>query len=297
MRKSVLRRAALCAAAIVSVGTLALAGCSSSTPDAESSASADAGAATVETITPGVLKIGSQQSYIPGEFFEEGSDQVQGFSVDFIDEIAERLGLTPEWVQVDYSAIITGLQSGQFDMGSGGMSPNPDRLAQVDMVGYFQSGATFILRKADEGKYTDAQSLCGKTIGMLEGSSTLEAAVAKENETCSSPIQIEHYTSTPLGLQGLLSDRITAYTPDVAQTQYIVKQNPDDFVPIGDYTLVDYLINYTFTKENTQLRDAVYDALQEMMDDGTYDEILTKWGIDTGGLDKPALNGELDATP
>lgn len=297
MRKSLLRRTTLFAAAIVSAGALALAGCSSNTPAAEPSDDADAGTATVQTITPGVLKIGSQQSYIPGEFFEEGSDQVQGFSVDFLDEIAGRLGLKPEWTQVDYSAIITGLQSGQFDMGSGGMSPNPDRLAQVDMVGYFQSGATFILRQEDKGKYTDAQSLCGETIGMLEGSSTLEAAIAKENETCASPIVIEHYTSTPLGLQGLLSKRITAYTPDVAQTQYIVKQNPDDFVPIGDYTLVDYLINYTFTKENTQLRDAVYDALQEMMDDGTYDEILTKWGITSGGLTKPALNGELDATP
>ena len=296
MRKSLLRRTTLFAAAIASVGALALAGCSSNTPAAESSASADAGAATVETVTPGVLKVGSQQSYIPGEFFEEGGDKVQGFSVDFIDEVAKRLGLKTEWVQVDYSAIITGLQSGQFDMGSGGMSPNPDRLAQVDMVGYFQSGATFILRKEDKGTYTDAQSLCGETIGMLEGSSTLEAAIATENETCSSPILIEHYTSTPLGLQGLLSQRIAAYTPDVAQTQFIVKDNPD-FVRIGDYTLVDYLINYTFTKENTQLRDAVYEALQEMMDDGTYDEILTKWGITSGGLTKPALNGELDATP
>ena len=121
MRKSLLRRTTLFAAAIVSAGALALAGCSSNTPAAEPSDDADAGTATVQTITPGVLKIGSQQSYIPGEFFEEGSDQVQGFSVDFLDEIAKRLGLKPEWTQVDYSAIITGLQSGQFDMGSGGM--------------------------------------------------------------------------------------------------------------------------------------------------------------------------------
>ena len=288
-------RSGLRAAAAVAATSLLFAGCvgpsSSGTTDPSGSAPG------VHTITPGVLKVGSQQAYIPGEFFEEGGNKVQGFSVDFIDELGKRLNLKVEWQQVDYSAIITGLQSNQFDMGSGGMSPNPDRLAQVDMVSYFQSGATFILRQEDKGKYTDAQSLCGETIGMLEGSSTLEAAIAKENETCASPIVIEHYTSTPLGLQGLLSKRITAYTPDVAQTQYIVKQNPDDFVPIGDYTLVDYLINYTFTKENTQLRDAVYDALQEMMDDGTYDEILTKWGITSGGLTKPALNGELDATP
>ena len=289
-------RSGLRAAAAVAATSLLFAGCvgpsSSGTTDPSGSAPG------VHTITPGVLKVGSQQAYIPGEFFEEGGDKVQGFSVDFIDEIGKRLNLRVEWQQVDYSAIITGLQSNQFDMGSGGMSPNPDRLAQVDMVGYFQSGATYVLRKADAGKYANSQDLCGKTIGMLEGSTTLEKAVKKENEKCgANPIQVQPYTSTPLGLQGLLSKRIDAYTPDVAQSQFIVKESPNEFVTIGDYVLVDYLINYTFTKQNTALRDTVYNTLQEMMTDGTYDTILTKWGIDRGGLKKPALNGELDAKP
>ncbi len=289
-------RSGLRAAAAVAATSLLFAGCvgpsSSGTTDPSGSAPG------VHTITPGVLKVGSQQAYIPGEFFEEGGNKVQGFSVDFIDELGKRLNLKVEWQQVDYSAIITGLQSNQFDMGSGGMSPNPDRLAQVDMVGYFQSGATYVLRKEDAGKYKNSQDLCGKTIGMLEGSTTLEEAIRKENEQCgANPIQVQPYTSTPLGLQGLLSKRIDAYTPDVAQSQFIVKESPNEFVTIGDYVLVDYLINYTFTKQNTALRDTVYNTLQEMMTDGTYDTILTKWGIDRGGLKKPALNGELDAKP
>jgi polar amino acid transport system substrate-binding protein len=281
-------------AAAAAAASLLFAGCVGAPA---SSPSAATGAPAIHTLTPGVLKVGSQQSYIPGEFFKEGSDKVEGFSVDFIDELGKRLDLKVEWTQIDYSAIITSLQSKQIDMGSGGMSPNPDRLAQVDMVGYFQSGATFILRKEDEGKYKTAQDLCGKTIGMLEGSSTLEAAIAKENEKCSSPIQVSHYTSTPLGLQGLASKRIDAYTPDLAQTQFIVKENSKDYVAIGDYVLVSYLINYTFTKENSALRNAVYEKLQAMMDDGTYNKLLDKWGITTGGLKKPALNGDLNAKP
>lgn len=288
-------RTGLRAAAAAAAVSLLFAGCVGPSGSASPSTSAPG----VHTITPGVLKVGSQQAYIPGEFFKEGDDKVQGFSVDFIDEIGKRLGLTVQWQQVDYSAIITGLQSNQFDMGSGGMSPNPDRLAQVDMVGYFQSGATYVLRKADAGKYANSQDLCGKTIGMLEGSTTLEKAIEAENAKCGAgnEIKIQPYTSTPLGLQGLLSKRIEAYTPDVAQSQFIVKESPNDFVTIGDYVLVDYLINYTFTKENTALRNEVYNTLQAMMTDGSYDKILVKWGIDRGGLKKPALNGDLNATP
>ncbi len=287
-------RTGLAAAAAVASASLMLTAC----VGPSTSASPSAGSSEIHTVTPGTLKVGSQMSYIPGEFFEEGKDKVQGFSVDFIDEIGKRLNLKVEWLQVDYSAIITGLKSNQFDMGSGGMSPNPERLEQVDMVGYFQSGATYILRKEDEGKYKTSQDFCGKKIGMLEGSTTLEAAIAKENEKCGgNPIQVEPYTNTNLGVQGLLSKRIVAYTPDVAQSQFIVKQNPDTLVTIGDYVLVDYLINYTFTKENTGLRNTVYKTLQEMMTDGTYNKILEKWGIDRGGLKKPALNGDLNATP
>ena len=84
-----LRRAKLLTVAIASA-TLLLAGCVSGGTPSESGS-----AATIHTLTPGVLKVGSQQSYIPGEFFEEGGTQVQGFSVDFVAEIAKRLGLKP----------------------------------------------------------------------------------------------------------------------------------------------------------------------------------------------------------
>jgi polar amino acid transport system substrate-binding protein len=279
--------------AAVAAAVLLLAACSGGGGDTQTSADAK-----VPTVQKGVLMIGSQQSYIPGEFRAEGSQDLQGFGVDIVDEIARRLGLKTQWVQVDYSAIITGLQASQFDMGSGGMSPNPDRLKQVDMVGYYQSGATFLVRKADTGKYTTAKAVCGQKLGMLEGSTTLEKAVEKENAACgSSPIQIEHYTSTPLGLQGLLSERIAAYAPDLAQAQYIVKENADQFATT-DYHLVDYLINFTFIKDkDKELRDAVYAQLDAMMKDGAYDKILTKWNLSVGGLKTPAYNGQLDAKP
>ncbi|MCK2213833.1 transporter substrate-binding domain-containing protein [Actinomadura sp. ATCC 31491] len=262
------------------------------------SATATASGGAVQTVQQGVLMIGSQQSYIPGEFRAEGSQDLQGFGVEIVAEIARRLGLKTQWVQTDYSAIITGLQAGQFDMGSGGMSPNPERLQQVDMIGYYRSGATFLVRKADAGKYPDAKAVCGHKLGMLEGSTTLEKAVEQANASCSGgPIQVEHYTSTPLGLQGLLSERIEAYTPDLAQAQYIVKQNPDQFATT-DYHLVDYLINFTFGKGGDPgLRDAVYDTLAAMMRDGAYDKILAKWNLNVGGLEKPAYNGQLDGKP
>ncbi|MEU4561035.1 transporter substrate-binding domain-containing protein [Actinoplanes sp. NPDC023936] len=276
--------------AVLLVTALAVTGCGKPGTDTDPATGAAPG-----TITAGTLMIGSQQSYIPGEFRKEGGDDLVGFGVDIVTETGKRLGLTPQWVQSDYAALITGLQSRRFDMGSGGMSVNPARLEQVDMVGYYRSGATFLVRKADEGKYTTAEQMCGRKLGMLEGSTTLEKAVAA---LCpGNPIQIEYYTATPLGLQGLLSERVTAYAPDLAQAQYIVEQNPAEFATTG-YHLVDYLINFTFAKGgDTALRDAVYRTLDEMIKDGTYAKILESWNLSTGGLTQPAYNGDLTGKP
>ncbi|MEV6302777.1 transporter substrate-binding domain-containing protein [Actinoplanes sp. NPDC051861] len=252
------------------------------------------------TIRSGTLQIGSQQAYVPGEFRAEGSDELRGFGVEIAEEIAGRLGLTPEWVQSDYSALIAGLEAQRFDMGSGGMSYNPVRAEQVDMIGYFQSGATFLVRKTDEGRFGTGESMCGHRLGMIEGSTTLEKAVAGLNEKCGGkPIEIEYYTSTPLGLQGLLSERITAYAPDLAQARYIVEENPDQFATTG-YHLVDYLINFTFRKGNAgnrTLRDAVYETLDGMIKDGTYGRILAAWDLESGALTRPAYNGDLSGRP
>ncbi len=244
----------------------------------------------------GVLRVGSQETYVPAEFRQEGSDEVVGFTADIVKEIAKRLGITHEYIHAEYSALIPGLAADRFDMGSGGMSPNPDRLEAVNMVGYFQSGATFIVRKADEGKYETAQDFCGKTIGALQGAGTIAAQIEKENAQCASsgkqPINVESFTTTPDGLQQVLLGRIEAYLPDYAQTLYIISQQPDDFATIGDnYYLVKYPIVFTFSKDGDQrLFNAVISTLSDMMADGTYIDILNNWGVAAGAIAEPAVN-------
>lgn len=244
----------------------------------------------------GVLRVGSQETYLPAEFLAEGSDEVQGFTVDLLKEITKRLGLKLEYIHAEYAALIPGLEAGRFDLGSGGMSPNPDRLEAVDMIGYFQSGATFIVRKEDEDKYTSAQDFCGKSVGAIQGATTLENTINKENEQClvagKPPITLQFFTETPDGLLQVTLHRIDAYLPDFAQTLYIIQQNPGKYATIGEnYYLVKYPITWTFSKGNdTRLRDAVINTLTDMMADGTYQAILSKWGVAAGAISEPAVN-------
>jgi len=249
----------------------------------------------------GVLRVGSQETYVPAEFHEEGGDEVVGFTSDLLHEITRRWGVDMEYINVQYSALIPGLEADRFDIGSGGMSPNPDRLQVVEMVGYFQSGATFIVKAENGANYpadATAQDMCGKTVGMLQGSSTLQKAFDAENEKCAAaskePINIETFDTTPNGLQQVLLGRIEAYTPDFAQTLYIIKTTPGEYSTIGtNYYLVKYPIVWTVSKTNpdaAMLRDALTQTLSDLMADGTYQAILRQWGVEAGAIKQPAVN-------
>jgi polar amino acid transport system substrate-binding protein len=249
----------------------------------------------------GVLRVGSQETYVPAEFHEEGAVEVTGFTADLLKEITRRWGVKLEYVNAQYSALIPGLEADRFDIGSGGMSPNLDRLQVVEMVGYFQSGATFIIKAENAANYpadATAQNLCGKTVGMLQGSSTLQTAFDKENEACAAagkePIKIETFDTTPNGLQQVTLGRLEAYTPDFAQTLYIIKTTPGIYSTIGtNYYLVKYPITWTLSKTNPDaaiLRDALAKTLSDLMADGTYAAILREWGVEAGAIIAPAVN-------
>lgn len=249
----------------------------------------------------GVLRVGSQETYVPAEFHNEGAAEVTGFTSDLLHEIAKRWGVNVEYINAQYSALIPGLEADRFDIGSGGMSPNPDRLKVVEMVGYFQSGATFLVKADNASQYpadATAQNMCGKTVGMLQGSSTLQAAFDKENEKCvaagKEPIKIQTFDTTPNGIQQVDLGRIDAYTPDFAQALYIIKTNPGKYSTIGtNYYLVKYPIVWTVSKKNpnaAEIRDALTKTLSEMMADGTYKTILEKWGVESGAITEPAVN-------
>lgn len=247
----------------------------------------------------GVLRVGSQETYVPAEFREEDSIELTGFTVDLLKEITRRWGVGLEYVHAEYAALIPGLDADRFDMGSGGMSPNPDRLEAVDMVGYFQSGAVFLVTKengAGYGPNATAQDFCGRKVGAIQGATTIAAAIEVENKQCKvegkAQIDLQYFTTTPDGLHQLTLGRIDAYLPDMAQALYIIKINPDEYSLIGtNYHLVMYPITWTFKKgADTILRDAVVQTLTDMMTDGTYMTILEKWGVAAGALNHPAVN-------
>jgi len=93
----------------------------------------------VQTITEGVLTVGSDIPFIPFEDYDDAGNVV-GFDADLVDEMATRLDLDVEWIDTDFDTIFTQLATGRFDIVASATTITPERAQQVNFtVPYYKA--------------------------------------------------------------------------------------------------------------------------------------------------------------
>ncbi|WP_211109578.1 ABC transporter substrate-binding protein [Azospirillum tabaci] len=242
----------------------------------------------------GTLRVGSQQTFPPVEFRQDGKTEPVGVSVDLLNEIGKRLGLSITFVHGEYAALIPGLEAGRFDVASGGISDTEEREQKVDFVNYMMSGGSILVRAADAEKYTTIADFCGKSVATLLGSRVIMAAVEKASETCVSggkqPITANQLPAAPDARMQLDLGRVDGYLGDFPALVYMKSQMPGKYaIAGGNHILTPYVTSWGFPKNST-LKDAVQKATQSMLADGTYKAILSKWEIEGGALPEITIN-------
>lgn len=139
--------------AMVAAVALIVAGCAASTTAPGSSPGPD-GIATGGTLAAikerGVLKVGAECLYKGTCFYDPATNTREGYGVDLTDMLAKDLGVTVEWVDLEWTALIPAVQTGQIDMVSMGMTKTPERAQAVymsDAMDYYPVG--LVLHKDD----------------------------------------------------------------------------------------------------------------------------------------------------
>lgn len=260
-----------------------------------------AGAQTAEALVPaavkakGALTVGSQQTFPPVEFREAGAQVVTGASADLLREIGKRLKLRVDYVQSEYAALIPGIEAGRFDVASGGISDTEERERTLDFVNYMRSGGAMLALAATASLYKSIDDFCGKAVATLLGSRVVMDKVEAASAGCvaqgKQPIRAEQLPSAPDARMQLDLRRVDAYLGDLPALAYLSSQFPGRYGIVGgNYIMTPYITSWGFGKRDAALRDAVKAALEEMLADGTYRTIMTKWGLEGGLLDKITIN-------
>ncbi len=240
----------------------------------------------------GKLLVVVSLAYPPMEYTDAGSEELKGFDIDLAREIAARLGLEPEFANVEFPQLIPQVVTGRSEMIISAFSDKVERQAQLDFIDYFNTGNVFYSTAEHRDEIKDEKDLCGKTIAVATGTSWVTWAEEVGKANCPAdnlynviqiPTQAEHIMQINQG-------RAQASVIGVEGLADLEINEPGAFYQIGAAGDPNPY-GMAFEKSNTALRDAVLAALNGMMADGTYKEIVDRYHLGVGAVDEFVING------
>jgi polar amino acid transport system substrate-binding protein len=301
---SVLRKTlVMCGVLVLSAsgcGSNSLSGSStSSAPTSSSSTStgtASVDPALIAALPPkiksaGKIVVGVDSTYPPNEFLQGGKNVV-GMDVDLFNAVAQKFGVTVDWQPAGFDTIITGVQSGKYDIGVSSFTINAKRKQQVNMVSYFNAGTLWATAKGNP-KGVNPDDACGKTVAVQKGTTQLEDDLPKRQAKCKAagkpqinPLVREKQDQATADLVSGKADAMFADSPVVL---YAAKQTNGQLEQLGNiYDAAPY--GYVVPKAETQFAQAIADALKALAADGSYKSTLAKWNNDSGAISNFAVN-------
>lgn len=269
---------------LVAVLAMVAAACGSEeTSSGGGSPQASGAAPTVETITPGVLTVGSCLDYPPFETVETGSTQPTGFDIELTEAIAEKIGFAPadqkvEWVKANFNTIFSAVNQGKFDVVAAAVTATGklgnQRAQNVDFSDYyFNSTQGFTVNTSNTPDLTSTDGLqSGDVVGVQSG--TTGEQWAKDN-LATQGVQIKTFTAAPQAFTDLEAGNIVGVINDAPSSADEVKNRPDLEVVEQIDTNEQYA--FAFAKGNTALAEVWNQGFQEVVSDGTYEQIFATY--------------------
>jgi polar amino acid transport system substrate-binding protein len=276
--------------------TLLFTACSS----AESDDSADdKPAGPVSDVVPqpfrddGKVTIATAVGNPPYASIEEGSSEPVGFDMDLVKAVTEELGLTPEIEVVQFPTIVPGLASGRFDLAISSLTITPERTATLDMLAYMQIGTGLLVAAGNPDGIESITDLCGLKVGVSKGSSNQIPLEAAQADCTGDPIEIVETEGNDF--VALQSARVDAMALDAAGSFAAADANSEAFEAVGGEVYAAGVAGIGFDQSNGDLAEAYQTALESLIADGTYDELLADWGLEELGYTETAINPEVPA--
>lgn len=214
-----------------------------------------------------VYVVGTNAEYPPFEFIENG--EVAGLDADIIKEAAKRMGIEYKWLNTNFDGLIPALQTKKVDLVIAGMSITPEREKAVNFsVPYLSSKVAIVTSKVNPIK--DMNDLSGKKYGVELGT-TKEASARKI-----AGAEVIPFSSNTGALVALKSGKVNGMVVDESVAQKFIDKNPE-LVMIG--TLEGEPKAVAFNKDDTELAEKFSKVIEEMLNDGTIENLRKQYGV------------------
>jgi len=231
-------------------------------------------APALTTVESGVLIMATNAEFPPYEFWE--GDVIVGIDAEIAGAIAEKLGLTLQIDDMDFTAIIGSVVAGRADMAMAGLTITDERKESVDFSTSYATGVQVII--VQEGsEITSVDDLfdddASFDIGVQESTTgDLYTTWDLEDEGLAT---VHRFRRGADAVQALVTGRVDCVVIDNEPARAFVAMNPGLVILDTEFAVEDYAI--AFSKDNPELREAVDAALRDLIADGTVQKVIDKY--------------------
>lgn len=235
--------------------------------DGDTGTDTETDTADLELETEGQMRVGSDLNFPPFEFVEDG--ETKGFDIDLMDEVASRIGVEVEYVNANFDTIFTQLAAGEFDAIISGITITEERRQTIEFSDpYFAANQALVV--LTDSEVTGVADLAGTDVGAQAGTTGLD--YAQENFTES---EVVEYPTYPAAFTALEAGQLDAVLADLPVAAEAVERS--DTLQLVEEVDTGELYGIGVPHESPNLRAAISEALASIIDDGTYEEIYTRW--------------------
>ena len=238
----------------------------------EETTTAGTTAAETAEAAGGTLIVGFDQDFPPMGFVGDNGEYT-GFDLDLAKEVASRLGLEYKAQPIAWDSKDMELESGNIDCIWNGFTITGREDDYTWTTPYMANKQVFVV--ANDSDIKSQADLAGKVVE-VQADSSAEAALKENQDLANTFGQLLTTPDYKTAFMDLEQGAVDAVAMDVIVAGYQIKQRNADFKILDD-SLSEEEYGIGFKKGNTELRDKVQGALEEMAADGTLAKISDEW--------------------
>lgn len=236
----------------------------------------------------GTLNVGMANNYPPNEF-KDPNGAPAGWSVDLTNALGQKLGLKVNFDIGTFDNILPAVKAGKDDMGMSSFSDTVEREKQVDFVNYYSAGIQWA---SSAGRTVDPKNACGLKVAVQATTYEDTHEVPAKSKACTDAgkpaISAFKFDTQDQATNALAVGQVDAMSADSPVTLYAISQTKGKLQTAGDaFEVAPYGMPVA---KDSAFKTVLQKALQALIDDGTYQRILSKWGVESGGVKTATVN-------
>jgi polar amino acid transport system substrate-binding protein len=235
-------------------------------------------------LNAGKLVAATNATIPPYQFVDQGG-KLQGLRIELGEEIAKRLGVRLEWVNVGFETHIPGLQSGRWDASITGMFFTPERAKILYLIPYELQAISISVGKGNPLKIASPADLAGRRVAVEIGGYEFRQINRINDEQKAAglkPMEIRTFSTFADAYQALRAGQVDAVTSVDVTAKFYQDRGEFERAVSG---LAGSPATLAFRSKDVAA--AVLEALTAMRRDGAYDRLMDKWGAAKMPADRP----------